>query len=252
MRREDILKQLTTPIGAPAFPRGPFRFTNREYLNILYRTDIEALRAVVPEPLEIDDPLVRWEIMRMPDTSGLGDYTECGQAVQVSFGDEKGEYLHAMYLDSLPALASGREISGYPKVIGKPKLYIDSDTLVGTMDYGSLRVATATMCYKHRALDLEKAKAEICVPTFMLKILWTYDSPKPAGEPRICELLRSEITDITVKGAWTGPARLELFAHALAPMADFPVREIVACSHIMTDLTLSRAKRCHNYLDQPR
>ena len=33
MRREDILKQLTTPIGAPAFPRGPFRFTNREYLN---------------------------------------------------------------------------------------------------------------------------------------------------------------------------------------------------------------------------
>ena len=252
MRREDILKQLTTPIGSPAFPRGPFRFNNREYLNILYRTDIEALRAVVPEPLEIDDPLVRWEIMRMPDTSGLGDYTECGQAVQVRFGDEKGEYLHAMYLESLPARASGREICGYPKVIGKPKLYIDSDTLVGTMDYGSLRVATATMGYKHRALDLEKAKAEICVPTFMLKILWTYDSPKPAGEPRICELLRSEITDITVKGAWTGPARLELFAHALAPMADFPVREIVACSHIMTDLTLSRAKRCHNYLDQPR
>ena len=79
--------------------------------------------------------------MRMPDTSGLGDYTECGQVIQVRFGEAKGEYLHAMYLDNLPALASGREISGYPKVIGKPRLYIDSDTLVGTMDYGSLRVA---------------------------------------------------------------------------------------------------------------
>ena len=52
MKREQVLNQLTTPIGAPAFPRGPFRFTNREYLNILYRTDIDALRAVVPEPLE--------------------------------------------------------------------------------------------------------------------------------------------------------------------------------------------------------
>lgn len=145
MKRGDVLKQLTPPIGAPAFPRGPFRFNNREYLNILYRTDTDALRAVVPEPLEIDDPLVRWEIMRMPDTSGLGDYTECGQAIQVRFGEEKGEYLHSMYLDSLPALASGREISAYPKVIGKPQLYTDSDTLVGTLDYGSLRVATATM-----------------------------------------------------------------------------------------------------------
>jgi hypothetical protein len=71
MKREDVLKQLTTPIGAPAYPRGPFRFNNREYLNILYRTDMDALRAVVPEPLEIDEPLVRWEIMRMPDTAGL-------------------------------------------------------------------------------------------------------------------------------------------------------------------------------------
>jgi acetoacetate decarboxylase len=35
-------------------------------------------------------------------------------------------------------------------------------------------------------------------------------------------------------------------------MADFPVREIVGASHIMTDLTLARAKRCHDYLDNAR
>lgn len=252
MKQEDVLKQFTTPIGAPAYPRGPFRFYNREYFNILYRTDYDALRAVVPEPLEIDDPLVRWEIMRMPDTEGLGDYTECGQVIQVRFGEEKGEYLHSMYLDNLPALASGREVSGYPKRLGAPRLYVDSDTLVGTLDYGTLRVATATMGYKHRKMDLDVAKAEICVPTFMMKILWSYDSPKPAGEPRICELLRTEITDVTVKGAWTGPARLQLSAHALAPMADFPVREIIGSSHILTDLTLARAKCCYDYLEHAR
>ena len=249
MKKEDVLRQLTTPIGAPAYPRGPFRFYNREYFNILYRSDYDALRAVVPEPLEIDEPLVRWEVMRMPDTEGLGDYTECGQVIQVSFGQEQGDYLHSLYLDNLPALASGREVSAYPKRLGKPRLYVDSDALVGTLDYGTLRVATATMGYKHRKMDLEKAKAEVCVPTFMLKILWNYDSPKPAGEPRICELLRTQITDITVKGAWSGPARLELYAHALAPMSDFPVREILGASHILTDLTLARAKRCHDYLD---
>ena len=36
-----------------------------------------------------------------------------------------------------------------------------------------------------------------------------------------------QITDITIIGAWRGPARLQLFEHVLAPLADLPVREIV-------------------------
>lgn len=34
-----------------------------------------------------------------------------------------------------------------------------------------------------------------------------------------------------------------------APMADFLVREIVSASHILTELTLARAKRCYDYLE---
>jgi len=243
MKIEDILKQSTTPLGAPAYPRGPYRFTNREYVNITYRTDADALRAVVPEPLEIDDPLVRFEIMRMPDVTGLGDYTECGQAIPVRLGQERGEYLHAMYVDSHPAIASGREVGAYPKKLGAPKLFVDSDTLVGTLDYGQLRVAVATMGYKHQVMTPEDAREEICVPTFMLKMLQGYDR-----KLRICELVRSQITNIEIKGAWRGPARLQLFEHVLAPLADLPVRQIVAASHILCDLSLAPAKVVHDYL----
>lgn len=45
---------------APAYPPGRYRFVDREYMNIVYRTDPDALREVVPEPLEIDEPLVRF------------------------------------------------------------------------------------------------------------------------------------------------------------------------------------------------
>jgi acetoacetate decarboxylase len=150
MRREDVIRQPSTPLGAPAFPRGPYRFTNREYLNILYRSDRDALDAVVPEPLEVSDPLVRFEVMSMPDVTGLGSYTECGQVVRVQYEGEQGDYLHAMYVDNHPAIASGRERSAFPKKLGSPRLYVDSDTLVGTLDYGTLRVAAATMGYKLR------------------------------------------------------------------------------------------------------
>jgi 3-hydroxybutyrate dehydrogenase len=41
------------PLTAPAYPLGPYRFVDREYLIISYRTDPDKLRALVPEPLEI-------------------------------------------------------------------------------------------------------------------------------------------------------------------------------------------------------
>ena len=49
----------------------------------------------MPEPLEIDErkPLVKYEFIRMPDSSGFGDYTESGQVIPVSFHGRKGELL---------------------------------------------------------------------------------------------------------------------------------------------------------------
>ena len=78
VKTEEVLKHWATPLGAPAYPRGPYRFTDREYLNIVYRTDPEALRAVVPEPLEIAEPLVRFGIFR-----NLGGYILTGAALVV-------------------------------------------------------------------------------------------------------------------------------------------------------------------------
>jgi acetoacetate decarboxylase len=41
----------TMPPTSPAYPIGPYRFCNREYLIITYRTDPKKLRELVPEPL---------------------------------------------------------------------------------------------------------------------------------------------------------------------------------------------------------
>jgi len=240
---EEVRRQSTTPLGAPAYPAGRYSFTDREYLNILYRTDADAMRRLVPEPLTVGDPLVRFEVMRMPDVTGLGSFTESGQVLQVEYEGQTADYLQWMYVDSLPSIASGREISAYPKKLGAPKLYVDVDTLVGTLDYGTLRVATATMGYKHAPMSEDDARAEIGRPTYALKMLPGYDR-----RPRILELVRSQITDMSIKGAWSGPARLQLFEHALAPLADLPVREVLSASHILVDLTLGRAGCVFDYL----
>lgn len=243
MRAEEVRRHAVTPLTTPVYPLRRTRFTDREYFNVVYRTDPEALRAVVPEPLEIDEPLVRFEVMKMGDVEGYGPYLESGQAIPVRLGAEHGEYLHVMHLNNFPATAAGRELSAYPKTIGTPALFADNGALVGTLDYGTQRVATATMPYKWEPLDTAEARNQITAPTFAVKIV-----PGLDGRLRACDLVRTEISDVTVKQAYTGAARLQLFAHAMAPLADLPVLEIVSASHIVTDLTLAPMTPVHDYL----
>ena len=228
---------------SPAYPVGPYRFINREYLIITYRTDPQKLRELVPEPLQIEEPLVKFEFIRMPDSTGFGDYTESGQVIPVTFKGRKGGYSHCMFLDDHPPIAGGRELWGFPKKLAKPTLHDAIDTLVGTLDYGPVRIATGSMGYKHKAADRDAVMASLLEPNFLLKIV-----PHVDGTARICELVEYELTDVNLKGAWTGPAALTLSSHALAPLAELPVLEVVSGMHILTDLTLPLGKVVHDYL----
>jgi acetoacetate decarboxylase len=231
------------PLTNPAYPPGPYRFVDREYFIITYRTDPRALQAVIPAPLEMTEPIVKYEFIRMPDSTGFGDYTESGQVIPVSFRGQRGGYVHAMYLDDEPPIAGGREIWGFPKKLASPELRVEKDTLLGVLRYGPVPVAVATMGFKHRALAHDKIVASLTAPNFLLKII-----PHVDGSVRICELVRYFCEDVTVKGAWEGPAALELFHHALAPVAALPVLEVISGVHIQSDLTLGLGTVIHDYL----
>lgn len=246
MNPSDVVKNaFAMPLTSPAYPRGPYRFVGREYLLITYRTDPEKLRAVVPEPLQIDPakPYVKYEFMRMPDSTGFGDYTETGQVIPVTFNGQKGGYSHSMFLNDEAPIAGGRELWGFPKKLADTSLKIETDTLVGKLDYGSVRVATATMGYKHHALDLAPLKAVLAEPNYLLKIIPCVD-----GSPRICELVEYRLEDVDLKWAFSGPAGLSLSSHAMAPVADLPVLEIMSAAHFQADLTLGLGKIVHDYL----
>jgi len=231
------------PLNNPSYPPGPYRFVDREYMIITYRTDIDALRRIVPEPLEVVEPIVKFEFIRMPDSTGFGDYAESGQVIPVRIRGELGGYVHLMFLNDHPPVAGGRELWGFPKKLANPNLEVDRDTLVGTLDYGRVRVATGTMGFKHCELDQAAIMESLNEPGFLLKII-----PHVDGSPRICELVRYPLKDIVLKGAWTGPAGLELHSHALAPVALLPVREVISATHLVADLTLGLGEVIHDYL----
>lgn len=244
MNRETVrAAAFAMPLTNPAYPPGPYRFINREYFIVQYRTDPEALRRLVPEPLVLTEPVVNYEFIRMPDSTGFGDYTESGQVIPVSYQGQRGGYTHQMFLNDHPPIAGGRELWGFPKKLAQPTLVVETDTLVGTLDYGSVRIATGTMGYKHRTLDTAAEARSLGAPNFLLKVI-----PHVDGRPRICELVRFQLDDIIMKGAWTGPATLQLCPHALAPIAELPVLEVLSARHLVADLTLGLGIVAHDYL----
>jgi hypothetical protein len=117
-----------------------------------------------------------------------------------------GGYVHFMFLNDHPPATGGRELWGFPKKLASPTLEVDCDTLVGTLDYGPVRIATGTMGFKHRELDHATVMRSLNEPGFLLKIV-----PHVDGSPRVCELVRYYLKDIVLKCAWTGPAALELY-----------------------------------------
>ncbi|HMN38799.1 MAG TPA: acetoacetate decarboxylase [Hyphomicrobium sp.] len=243
MKLTDVASAYAMPASSPAFPKGPYRFYDREFLVITYRTDPGRLRQLVPEPLQIDEPIVKFEFIRMPNSTGFGDYTESGQVIPVRLGAERGSYSLAMFLDDGPPILGGRELWGFPKKYAEPSLRVHRDTLVGTLDYGPVRIAIGTMGFKHRAIEEGPLLASLAEPAFLLKII-----PHVDGTPRICELVRYSLQDVVLKGAWTGPAALDLRPHALAPVADLPVLGVISAVHFIADLTLGLGCVAHDYL----
>ncbi len=246
MKAHDILELPSMPLAGPSYPAGPFRFVDREYMIISYETDADMLRQFLPEPLVPPArPIVHYEWIKMPDSSGFGSYTETGIVISCSLEGEPVNFVSQMYLDSEAPISAGREIWGFPKKYAHPKLELVNDTLTGTLVYGGQLVAMGTMGYKHerQAGDGASTSAQLAKTQINLKII-----PGADGRPEICQLVALNLTEITVKGSWTGPGRLHLVPHVNAPVADLPVSRIVGAQHFIADLTLPYGRTVHDYL----
>ncbi|NRA73451.1 MAG: acetoacetate decarboxylase [Rickettsiales bacterium] len=256
MKKEDILNTASMPLCSPSYPKGPYRFIDREYFIITYESDPNIIREQLPEPLEPDGSnTVLYEFIKMPDSSGFGNYTESGVVIPCKYKAENMNFTLQMYLDDDPPIAGGREIWGFPKKFAKPKLITTEDTLTGTLEYAGERVAMGTMRYKQEQLIYNlnnKTICTSCVKTLAKKMSKTQVNlkliPDVDGSPAIVQLVAYNLNDITIKGAWSGPARLHLIPHINAPVSDLPVKKIIGGMHFIADLTLPYGRILFDYL----
>ncbi|TGW15535.1 acetoacetate decarboxylase [Candidatus Hepatobacter penaei] len=247
---QTIKNKFSMPIASPSYPKGPYEFLNREYMIITYLSDPDAIREALPEPLEPDGSnQVLYEFIKMPDSSGFGDYEESGVVIPCQFQGTPVNFTAQMYLDCDPPIAGGREIWGFPKKDARPCMQVIHDTLTGRLCYADQLVALGTMTYKHKNMiptqaDKEAMEKRLQKMQVNLKMI-----PHVSGEHYdVLQLIGYTLDNIRLKSAHTGDARLHLIPHVNAPVADLPVRKIVGGLHFLADITLPLGHVLHDYL----
>lgn len=243
---EDIF---STPLDAPLIPKFPVRFRQNRIFTALYRTDRDAIRRIVPEPLESATDLVTVHYYHMTDAEWFGNYYESAVQVEVTLrrpdgSSVRGNYSPYLALGSDGAVAAGREIYGQPKKGGDPRIDIAGDLIVGRILRNGLEVVTSTMAYKQQRSDVEELKAIVpFVKNINLKVL-----PHIDGSPAIKQLTARSFTDLHVHECWRGWATTEVRPNAQLPVCKLPVREMLDGFYWICDFTLPMGEVLYDYL----
>jgi acetoacetate decarboxylase len=193
MTRDEILSSSSMPLASPSYPKGPYRFIDREYLLIHYESDPEAIRDMLPEPLEPDGNHVIFEWMKMLDSSGFGSYQESGINIAARWNGTPCNYSAMMFLDDESPTTGGREIWGFPKKIGQPDLCVVHDTLTGTLNYDEREVALGTMGYKYRSLAQDHGETLRGMGKLNVNLKFI---PDVDGSPKIAQLVGYQLEDV--------------------------------------------------------
>ncbi len=242
---EDVF---STPADNPLVPKFPIRFRRTEILTVIYRTDPDRIKSVIPDELERVSDYAIAHFYHMNDAEWFGDYYEFALQVEVRLKgtDIAGAYSPYLYLGHDGAVAAGREIYGQPKKFGNPSLAFVGDLIVGKVERNGIDVITGTMGYKQRRSSFEQLVARIpFTRNINLKIV-----PHIDGTPAIKQLTARTFQDVEVHECWEGAATVELRPNAQAPLYRLPVVEMLEGFYWVADFTLPFGEVIHDYLAQ--
>ena len=188
-------------------------------VTVVWETDPDVIRAVLPPPLEPSDPLARIRFATVDKGTGIPVFGAGWFGVRARHGSVEGEYALFMPMTTEQATVGGRETYGEPKKIGNVVISVDGDNVRASFDRMGFPLARVEGTLGE-AIDVP-AKDKV---DFYFKI-----SPSPDGkgfdtEPALVHCRRHE----EARDARRLDGTLSLHDSPIDPIADIPVRRIVS------------------------
>jgi acetoacetate decarboxylase len=188
-------------------------------VTIVFRTDADAIAAVLPRPLETAAPTARLRIAVVDMGTGLPTFGAGWFGVRARHGQVDGEYALFMPMSTEQATTGGRETFGEPKKIAQLSLDIDGDALSAQISRMGSKVAEVS-----GTLGAEGPGYEIDKVDFYFKGLPNPSGVGLDGDPALVHCRRHE----TARVVRPVTGECKLLDAPLDPIADFPVEEVLS------------------------
>lgn len=121
----------TNPIVSNLYGKPPLVWKDMRVQLVVYETDIENIKKIIPDPLEPrTNKVITW-ISEFELGTTQGAFKESAIYVQVKYKDYEGDYEPFLYVNSSLPLTAGREIWGYQKKMADISLVHDQEAVVG-------------------------------------------------------------------------------------------------------------------------
>jgi acetoacetate decarboxylase len=229
-------------VDAPPYAMPPYQYRNNEMFTLKVETDPAYLRALVPQPMEVnaENILVIYVGMLHVTEPTQITYGEAGIMVPVSLGERSGTYMPVLYLDEVELLTSGREVWGFPKFHGEVS-FDSSDAGV------EARVTEAGVDIIHMQMDFQRAGDPIPVydrEHFLLKSIPSVDG----NGHDVRQINTCKVRDDNRKTIQEGEADLTLRSTTKNPLGDIPIKAIVSSVYTVGDIVLDQGEMIHDYL----
>jgi len=173
----------SNPIIAPLYSKPPIYWPRCRVQLVLYETEEENVRGVIPWPLEPNgNKVIAW-VSDFP-MSTQGAFCEAALYVQVKYGDHEGVYEPFLYVTNEVPLTAGREIWGYQKKLADISLILEREQVKGTLERTGVKIMTAISTLERQA----KIEELPFGPLFSLKNI----PPAEEGEKPLRQLVLTE------------------------------------------------------------
>lgn len=148
-----LKRGFSTPILTPTYPAPPYHYVDARLFLALFNPPEDAVQELLPEPLRPSQMPLAGLLFAEQPCKETGTFMESALLVQCLFDnpdtkeEEVGVHFAYNYVDTDVALASGREIWGYPRKIADITLEMKGEKVTGKTirDKTTLLKATCTL-----------------------------------------------------------------------------------------------------------
>lgn len=227
----------------------PYVYENNEVLVVSITTERETLRKLVPEPLIPNSSNTIYFYMgefNLTQPEAL-NYLEAGLIIPVSYKSEDttetGSYFPVLYLDSIDAITSGREVYGYPKFLADITFARTNESIHGIVEIEGQKLIEVKFTINN----------EVQYPQLAGFNAYTYKripSADLSKEYDIRQIISAPQDGITIHAMYLGDATLHLHSIAKNPLGEIPLVNVANAFFRLENMQINKGRVLHDYLKQ--